>query len=150
MLRVRSRRYPRLVASSDEQNAHSACARFTKCCSDNAESVTQKTRDELMKTRDSKNKDMEEQREKFTEEKRRTKLAFKDEMGLLRDNYLRKSQLREREMSDFIERTKEKMNDLELRLEEDKESLEKYYENKISKLKEGYEEEIRSLKERAD
>ena len=91
------------------------------------ESVTQKTRDELMKTRDSKNKDMEEQREKFTEEKRRAKLAFKDEMNLLRDNYLRKSQLREREMSDFIERTREKMNDLELRLEEDKENLEKYY-----------------------
>ena len=103
-----------------------------------------------MRTRDSKNKDMEAQREKYTEEKRQTKLAFKDEMDLLRDNYIRKSELREREMKEFVERTQEKMRDLELRVEEDKESLEKYYENKMLKLKEGFEEEIRSLKKRAD
>ena len=91
---------------------------------------------------------MEEQRERFTEERRKAKLAFKDEMDLLRDNYLRKSDLREREMKDFVRRTKERMEEHEFRLEEEKGHLEKYYENKIEKLKEGYEEEIRSLKKR--
>ncbi len=107
---------------------------------------TRKSRNDLMRTRETKNKAMEMQKERFIEEKRRAKLAFKDEIDLLRNNYLRKSDVREREMVDFVTRTKEKMGELELQMENDKDKLEKYYEEKIVKLKEGYEEEIRSLK----
>jgi len=107
---------------------------------------TRKSQDDLMRTRETKNKAMEKQKERFIEEKRQTKLAFKDEMDLLRNNYLRKSDVREREMVDFVRRTKEKMGELELQLDIDKTKMEKYYEEKIVKLKGGYEEEIRSLK----
>lgn len=110
------------------------------------EEFTRKSRDDLMQTRESKNKFIERQKERFVEEKRKTKLAFKDEMDALRDNYLRKSDVREREMTEFVKRTNEKMAETESRIEEEKGDLERYYEGKIVKLKEGYEEEIRSLK----
>ncbi|MEE2743445.1 MAG: hypothetical protein VYD54_06020 [Bdellovibrionota bacterium] len=110
------------------------------------EEFTRKSRNDLLQTRETKNKAMERQKERFTEEKRKNKLAFKDEMDSLRDNYLRKSDVREREMKDFVKRTNEKMGETEARLEEEKADLEKYYEQKITKLKEGSEGEIRSLK----
>ena len=51
---------------------------------------TRKSQDDLMRTRETKNRAMERQKERFIEEKRHTKLAFKDEKDLLRNSYLRK------------------------------------------------------------